>query len=99
MGAACRGAESGIYGKRGSSLRVCKWMPGADDFLEAVVKLGYRVPSMIPTSKRRRGAKGASKALTQQAPYSGPLPQLAHLTCLLRLLGPICDAQVLPPAD
>ncbi len=72
-------------------------MPGADDFLEALVKLGYRVPSMAASSKRKRGAK-AGKALTQQAPYSGPLPQLAHLTYLLRLLGPICEAQVMPRA-
>ena len=72
-------------------------MPGADDFLEALVKLGYRVPSMAASSKQKRGAK-AGKALTQQAPYSGPLPQLAHLTYLLRLLGPICEAQVMPRA-
>ncbi len=93
MLAACAGAESQIYGKRSSSLRVCAWMPGADDFLEGFAKLGYRVPSA--SSKRKRGAK-AGKPVTQQAPYSGPLPQLAHLTHLLRLLGPICEAQVMP---
>ena len=69
-------------------------MPGADDFLEAFLALGYRAPSNPAPSKRRRGAKGGSQALSQQAPYLGPLPQLAHLTRLLRLLGPVCNAQV-----
>lgn len=74
-------------------MRASKWMPGADDFLEAFVALGYRAPSG-PIAKKKRGAKGASKAPAEQAPYSGPLPQLLHFTLLLRLLGPICRAKV-----
>lgn len=88
----CLSAESEIYGKK-SNLRVCKWIPAADDFLEALKTLGYRVPHSA-SSKRKRGARGDSTALTHQASYSGPLPQLAHLTLLLRLLCPLCEAQV-----
>ena len=72
---------------------MCPWMPGADDFLEAFGSLGYKDPSSASAKRKRRG-KGGGKLPDQQTPFTGPMPQLAHLTLLLRLLDPICRLQV-----
>ena len=68
-------------------------MPGAHEFLEAFTSLGYQAPGSA-RPKKTRGTKGAGNAVEQPAAYSGPWPQLTHLRLLLRLLGPICKAQV-----
>ena len=85
-------AESKLYSKEVSD-GVCKWMPGADDFLEAFSGLGYRAPGCV-RPKKASCSKGAGNAADQPAAYAGPWPQLTHLRLLLRLLGPICRAQV-----
>ena len=72
---------------------MCQWMPGADDFLEAFASLGYKDPSSASAKRKRRG-KGGGKLSHQQTPFTGPMPQLGHLTLLLRLLDPICRLQV-----
>ena len=88
-------AESKLYGKE-IILKICLWMPGANDFLEAFTGLGYRAPGSA-RPKKTRGTKGASNAAEQPAAYSGPWPQLTHLRLLLRLLVPICRAKVSRP--
>ena len=72
---------------------MCPWMPGADDFLEAFGSLGYKDPSSASAKRKRRGT-GGGKLPDQQTPFTGPMPQLSHLTLLLRLLDPICRLQV-----
>ena len=88
-------AESKLYGKE-VILEVCEWMPGANDFLEALTGLGYRAPGSARL-KKTRGTKGANNAAEQPAAYLGPWPQLTHLRLLLRLLVPICRAKASRP--
>ena len=75
---------------------MCTWMPGAHDFLEAFVGLGYQAPGSA-RPRKARSTKGASTGADQPAAYSGPWPQLTHLRLLLRLLVPICRAEASRP--